>query len=134
MISKRHTIKDDIEQLRSKLEEIVQATEDLANSEIPKNEPVAAPKENTSRLLDFLATSIKEKESDLECPVCFETADIPIFMCSEMHLICSTCKPKVRECPECRVPYTGAPKRHRYAEKTAEELKKLRKEFESMAK
>lgn len=125
-------IKDDIEKLKDKLTENIKATEDLANSEIPKTEVVSPPKENTSRLLDFMATSIKEKENDLECPVCFETADVPIFMCSEMHLICSSCKPKIKECPECRVPYTGAPKRHRYAEKTAEELKKLRKEYETM--
>merc|ERR1711892_325326 len=125
-------IKDDIDKLKDKLTSNIKATEDLANSEIPKTEVVNPPKENTSRLLDFMATSIKEKENDLECPVCFETADVPIFMCSEMHLICSLCKPKIRECPECRVPYTGAPKRHRYAEKTAEELKKLRKEYDTM--
>ena len=126
------TIKGDIEKLNDKLAANIKATEDLANSEIPKVEVTEPPKENTSRLLDFLAASIKEKESDLECPVCFETADIPIFMCTEMHLICSTCKPKVKECPECRVPYSGPPKRHRYAEKTAEELKKLKSEFDSM--
>ena len=125
-------IKDDIDKLKDKLTENIKATEDLANSEIPKTEVISPPKENTSRLLDFMATSIKEKENDLECPVCFETADVPIFMCSEMHLICSSCKPKIKECPECRVPYTGAPKRHRYAEKTAAELRKLRTEYENM--
>ena len=46
-----------------------------------------------------------------------------------MHLICSSCRPKVKECPECRVAYQGPPRRHRYAEKTAEELKKLKEEF-----
>ena len=34
-----------------------------------------------ARMLDFLSKSIKEKEADLECPVCMETAEIPIFMC-----------------------------------------------------
>ena len=34
-----------------------------------------------TRMLDFLSKSIKEKEADLECPVCMETAEIPIFMC-----------------------------------------------------
>ena len=126
-------VKDDIEKLKDKLTANIKATEDLANSDIPKTEPANPPKENTSRLLEFMASSIKEKENDLECPVCLETADVPIFMCSEMHLICSSCKPKIKECPECRVPYTGPPKRHRYAEKTAEELKKLRKEYESMS-
>ena len=82
-------------------------------------------KENTSRVTDFLVQSIKEKEADLECPVCFETASVPIFMCSEMHLICNRCRPKIKECPECRLPYSGQPKRHRFAEKTAEELEEL---------
>ena len=36
---------------------------------------------HNSRMLDFLSKSIKEKEADLECPVCMETAEIPIFMC-----------------------------------------------------
>ena len=34
-----------------------------------------------ARMLDFLSKSIKEKEADLECPICMETAEIPIFMC-----------------------------------------------------
>ena len=36
------------------------------------------------------------------------------FSLQEMHLICAHCRPKVRECPECRVPYQGQPRRHRY--------------------
>ena len=38
-----------------------------------------------ARMLDFLSKSIKEKEADLECPVCMETAEIPIFMCQVSH-------------------------------------------------
>ena len=38
-------------------------------------------------------------------------------------------RPQLRECPECRMPYQAQPRRHRYAEKTAIELKKLREEF-----
>ena len=38
----------------------------------------------------------------------------------------------MKECPECRVVYSGAPRRHRYAEKTAEELNKLRAEFNQL--
>ena len=34
-----------------------------------------------TRMLDFLSNSIKEKEVDLECPVCMETAEVPIYMC-----------------------------------------------------
>ena len=70
----------------------------------------AVEKESTSRIVEFLATLIKKKESDLECPVCLETAEVSIFMCPEMHLICSSA-PAV---------FSNA------NEKTAEELKKLR--------
>ena len=63
--------------------------------------------------LDYINQKIEAKEKELECPVCFETASVPIFMCQELHLICSVCRPKVSECPECRLRYTGRPRRHR---------------------
>jgi len=78
-------------------------------------------------LLDFLDNSIIDKEKDLECPVCLETASSPIYSCQENHLICSVCRPKVAECPECRMVYRDneGMRRHRYAEKTATELERL---------
>eukprot|EP00092_Neocalanus_flemingeri_P000379 GFUD01000403.1.p1 GENE.GFUD01000403.1~~GFUD01000403.1.p1 ORF type:complete len:806 (+),score=225.30 GFUD01000403.1:35-2419(+) len=125
-------IQDNIEELGKELSENCEKAEKLATLEVQNTVTETKPKENTSRVSEFLAQSIKEKEADLECPVCFETADIPIFMCSEMHLICCRCRPKIRECPECRLPYTGAAKRHRFAEKTAGELGKLKKELENL--
>ena len=82
------------------------------------------------KLLDFLAISIYEKEKDLECPVCLETASSPIYSCQENHLICSSCRPMVKLCPECRMEYGGKKvlRRHRYAEKTVVELERLREE------
>ena len=132
------TITRDIEDLNESLQANIKATEDLARMDIntakAESKTVDAVKnESTTRMMDFLAKSIKEKEADLECPVCLETAEVPIYMCPEMHLICSHCRPKVKECPECRVVYSGAPRRHRYAEKTAEELNKLRAEFSQLA-
>merc|ERR1711970_641302 len=53
-------IKTDIEKLKDKLHANIKATEDLANSDIPKTEPANPPKESTSRLLEFMASSIKE--------------------------------------------------------------------------
>ena len=47
----------------------------------------------SSILLRFLNESISRKEKQLECPVCFEVAQAPIFMCSESHLICCECQP-----------------------------------------
>merc|ERR1712096_551564 len=92
---------------------------------------VSGANENTeqdSKLLDFLTSSILEKENDLECPVCLETATIPIYSCPESHLICSSCRPKMVECPECRLEYGDVLRRHRYAEKTATELDRLKEE------
>merc|ERR1712226_727138 len=48
-----------------------------------------------SKLLEFINSKIKAKEEELECPVCFEVASPPIFTCTELHLICSDCRPKV---------------------------------------
>ena len=91
-------------------------------------------KSKNDQLLSFLNESIAKKEKLLECPVCLEVASPPIFMCPESHLICSGCRPKVDECPECRTKYNGPPKIHRYAVEMAEELLEMikeRKKFQS---
>ena len=93
---------------------------------------------SNNRILKILSKSIQEKEkfiqekeSDLECPVCLDTAQVPIYMCEEQHAICSSCRmnDKVDKCPLCRVQYFGKPRRHRYAEKNLEDLVKLREEL-----
>ena len=53
-------------------------------------------------LVDFISNTIEEKTKDVSCPVCFETAETPIYMCSMAHLICKNCLPKLKICPECR--------------------------------
>merc|ERR550519_551198 len=99
---------------------------------------VTEPDSNTEtqRLISFLTKSIeekeeaiREKESDLECPVCLETAGGEIFSCVEQHLVCSQCRPRVVECPQCRQSYPPTPIRHRYAEKMVGELERLREEL-----
>ena len=84
------------------------------------------------RLLEYLECSLIEKEKDLECPVCLETATAPIYMCGDMHMICHSCRPRLRQCPECRseVGYGGDLRRHRYAEKMAEDVGGIRKEID----
>jgi len=86
------------------------------------------------KLIVFLAKSIEEKEAALECPVCLETAKAPIFTCQQMHLVCSNCRPRLASCPVCREAYQGLPRRHRYAERDAEELEKLRVELAKLTK
>ena len=77
-------------------------------------------------LLNSVVERIQKKEADLECPVCLETAQVPIYTCSNQHLICSECRSQVAQesCPECRTPYDGM-ERHRYAEKNREELEEM---------
>ena len=79
--------------------------------------------------VNFLLNSMEEKQSELKCPVCLETAGGEIFSCVEQHLVCSQCRPRVVECPQCRQPYPPTPIRHRYAEKMAGELERLREEL-----
>ena len=95
--------------------------------------------ESFSRLISFLTKTIKEKEeaikakeSDLECPVCLETAGGKIFCCVEQHLVCSQCRPRLKECPQCRQPYPPTPLRHRYAEKYVGELESLQRDLEKL--
>ena len=72
---------------------------------------------------------ISKKEEELDCPVCLETARLPIYMCSEQHIICSCSADKVANCPQCREELTRPLKRHRYAEREVEELASLREEL-----
>ena len=62
--------------------------------------------------------------------MCLEVVEeAPIYRCQQEHLVCSTCRPQIRECPECREDYEGEPVRHRFAEKMAQELHRLREQL-----
>ena len=83
-------------------------------------------------------------------------ASPPIFCCDAQHVICRVCKPKVKlpilcyllcflieqsyaslkvpNCPECRKPYGENLRRHRFAEKAANDLSELEKEREKILK
>ena len=90
---------DEIKSLEDSLNKYVEVTKDLVSK--LELDPSAA---NTN-LIAFLTKSIEEKEEALACPVCLETADAPIFMCLQQHLVCSSCQPRVTSCPECREAY-----------------------------
>ena len=99
----KEKIMKQMEELKDSLRENMKATEDLMrhDEDITTNNPgqpspgeaprsARAQKESDARMLvDFLIKSIQEKEAKLECPVCLETAEIPIFMCEGpgTHLI-----------------------------------------------
>ena len=121
---KENTISTEITNLERKLNDAEISIRNLLK--VTNNNAMQLPAEPSKDLLDFIGHEISEKERELECPVCLDVAASPILMCSEQHLICGSCRPKVSQCPECREWYTGKDRRHRYAEKIREELERLR--------
>ena len=77
-------------------------------------------------MLDFITVNIAEKEFDLECPICMDLAQPPIYMCRDSHLICNICAPLMAQCPTCWVPFNSPILRNRMAERCLEDLQKLR--------
>ena len=64
---------------------------------------------------------LREIEAELECPVCMEMALPPIYQCEEGHIICSSCKPLLTNCPHnCGKKYSEPAIRCRFAEKLAD--------------
>ena len=124
---KGDALTEEIQDLETRLQETKSSIQNIPDDDKLSYEP-------NSELLEFIDNKIIEKEKELECPVCLDVACSPIFMCSEQHLICSTCRPKLSNCPECRVLYTGKNRRHRYAEKTAEELNSLKNKKDQVRK
>ena len=51
----------------------------------------------------------KTLREEVECPVCCEEMAPPrtIFQCSQGHPVCSSCKPKLVDCPSCREAFIG---------------------------
>ena len=79
--------------------------------------------------------SIEKKKEDLTCTICLEVSKTPIYTCPESHIICSTCAtiPELNKCPECCEDLPTPLKRHRFAEKIAEELEELLEATEILA-
>jgi len=78
----------------------------------------------SQEMLDILKKQITGKRRELECPVCLEESSPPIFTCAAQHLVCGNCRPSLKECVVCRVPYQEM-SRHRYAERDHKELVEL---------
>ena len=76
-------------QLKQNAEEVFPSDEDKVLSE------VKTIKTQDLQLLEYIDHKIEVKEKELECPVCLEVASAPIFTCDDLHLICSSCRPKV---------------------------------------
>ena len=67
------------------------------------------------------SSEMREVERELECPVCMEVSQPPIYQCEEGHIICSSCKPLLKVCPHnCGKKYSEPAIRCRFAEKLAD--------------
>ena len=76
--------------LRSSLETLEDAS---VNSETAKIVcPVEVPFRN---LVEILSSYISNKESSLECPVCYDVPCLPIYRCPNNHIICKVCLPRL---------------------------------------
>ena len=123
-------IEENIQSLEKKLSQIKKDENGAASTaEVPETKPKEMAERKEPSLLEYLDSQIDEKERELECPVCLLEAEPLIFTCPEQHLICSNCRPKVKACPLCKLKYDKS-RRHRYAEKTSEELAGIRKRRE----
>merc|ERR1719319_2179253 len=102
-----------------------ESPEDRSDSPSASSSDAVEQLSASNKLLEHLDKTIKRYSKALECPVCLITVSSPAYKCEEEHLVCAKCRPKVKNCPVCRIPYNGAPRRHRYAEKDLEELNRL---------
>ena len=132
-------IQDIESKMKSTEQEYKEITSKLKSRDKEMKEPFVKRKSVDERdangvhaLLDEM---IRKREEELTCPVCLETATVPIFSCSESHLICSKCLPdlpKPSKCPICRKKFGRNPKRNRLAETWLEELQDLIKRKDNM--
>ena len=75
-------------------------TNDSFVPEVPSAPPLYPPiptceADEEPAMTQLIAQLIAREKAGLECPVCFETANIPIYTCPKQHLICSECRPQV---------------------------------------
>ena len=116
-----------IRKKESELEKEKEAAIRQKESDLEKNKQTLI--NSLTKTIKEKEEAIREKESNLEC---LETAGGEIFSCTEQHLVCSNCRPRLEECPQCRQSYPPNPIRHRYAEKSVGELEKLREDLGQM--
>ena len=106
--------KDEIEKSRQKIAKIKVDVEEVLKPRVSATDP----------FLTHLDKQISQKSLELECPVCFTVCQPPILRCPLYHVVCSECWPRLRVCGECRQLYQGK-ERHRYAERTFQDLQDL---------
>ena len=103
----------------SELKRLGQEKEELV-SRLDSVENKLRGNKQKDRLLN-IHTQILRLQTNLECPICTETASSPIYQCKEGHLVCSSCVVRVARCAICRQP-GPVNVRNRYAENDSQEL------------
>jgi len=123
--SLKHVIdlrKDEIEKSRQSVTEIKNRMKEILKTKQSKD-PFTA----------HLDQQISQKSRELECPVCLTVCQPPILRCPLDHIVCKKCRSKLSVCGECGQQYKGED-RHRYAERSFEELQGLLRTREEHAR
>ena len=69
----------------------------------------------SQEMVNDMELQIEALTEDLQCPVCMEEFALEVFTCPAQHPVCSTCRPKMEQCGECREKYSMGMARHRWA-------------------
>ena len=103
-----------------KLDEEMKEMKEIVVLAVEKNEELAR---NNQKHKEFVTKTIISQEAWLECPVCVQTAEPPIYKCPMDHLICSHCFPRMKgKCPTCRAGLSSNGVIYRLAEEIWREL------------
>jgi len=139
MINQRMTRRNELDGLQTriqKLDDEMKKTFIVSGDRNKRNKELEKVNKEKLALKKFLDKTIAEKETLLECPVCYQAASPPIYKCAKEHLICSRCLPRVKsKCPTCRAGFNNDEMIFRLAEENYRELLKLKdklKEFSAL--
>jgi len=103
----------------------------ISSNDDKNGEAIEGTKEEgiSKDLVKSLEAQISGMSLDLECPVCLNVCEPPIYSCVAQHPVCSGCRPDLKHCPVCREPYDQGLIRHRYAERDYEKLEESRRQL-----
>ncbi|XP_074593801.1 E3 ubiquitin-protein ligase SIAH1-like [Brevipalpus obovatus] len=77
----------------------------VPSSSVISSAPTCLASPNTQDLMKSQQTN--ELTSLFECPVCFDYVLPPILQCQNGHLLCSSCRKQLTNCPTCRIPISS---------------------------
>merc|ERR1719369_864509 len=96
------------------IQEMSEVKESLKKEKMENEQLVSEINQNIKQLNGDLENDdtkgdVKAARMELECPVCLEEMCPPtsIWQCSTGHVLCQTCRYKVKTCPSCRKRFMG---------------------------